>query len=492
MAMTGHDGAMTRMVKTLAEMVADHGPLRVRDGLGWVLRAARTVELLHGQGVAHGRLSPAAILVADSECSSTAQLLHPREVDDQLEYHSLKRAETGKPSGSDDVWALRVMLYFLITGELPYPEGVAEALTSSGRVRAPTQLAVHGRDLTVMQPLMDEILEADDRLDLLHDPTTLAHQLQRFSPTIADLPALDADFVKDGALVKRSRGGRKRDSSAPASTSEPPPGAPRVAAKRKRRSGHLGPLVIALGAAALLAALAFNWHRDRETTTTPTRPAGSTPTATQPATTAAPSRPTPTTAPTASNRASAGPSASTLPRPPEPSAAPPASAPQPTAKLPLSGPQLAECVLPVLATKLTSAPDLDFLCVEQEAMLCVHKLAGTLRKLRSREGRGAARAWERLGWYQMAALALARQRCCVPPGELKGPDHLRGCHLDAALAQLVAGESEAAFITGLEAYTKAIRCIEQIRPKDWPNAGSPSLVQQSALLRKRSQAVGAR
>ncbi|MBW2455377.1 MAG: hypothetical protein JRI68_12735 [Deltaproteobacteria bacterium] len=482
---------MTILVKTLAEKVAEEGPLRVRDGLGWVLRATRTVELLHAQGVAHGRISPDAILVEDGECSSAGELLHPRDVPDRPDYHGLDRATSDKPSGADDVWALRVMLYFLITGEQPYPDGVSAAVTSSGRLRPPARLAVHSRDLTVMQPLMDEMLEPDSRVDLLADPTTLAHQLQRFSPTIADLPALEADFVKNGELAPKSRGKGQRKSAAPA-TDLPASGAERAAPAWKRQSGHLGPVVIALGAAALVAAFAFSWRREAPPSKTPGRATGNAVTPTSPTGTALPLR--------KSGSATARPSATTsvAPVPPSGTAQPEASTPPatssaaPEATAPLTGPQLAECVLPVVATKLTSTPDLAFLCDEPDALRCVRGLTAALRKVQAREGRGAARAWERLGWYQMAALALARQHCCATPAGLHAPDSVRGCHLDEALTRLMEGESEAAFITALGAYTKAIRCIEQIQPKDWPAVGSPTLVQQSALLRKRSQAVGDR
>jgi len=468
--------------------VAQKGPLRVRDAIGWVLRVAKTLEQVHDQKRVHGRISAAAIQVASEACDSAGAIVHPRDLDAQPEYHSLARARTGAPSAYDDVWALRVTLYVLLTGKPPFPGGVSKAVTASGHLRTAAQLAVYHRNLTVMQPLMDEILEADERVDLLAEATVLAHQLERFSPSVADLPALDAETMPD--LAPQPAPSDEPPSEAPSGTAKQ---AKQVADRQPRQGGQLRPVLIALVAAALVAGLAFGWLGRNDppgaANRSDDRPDPAIPKASvakPPRTGQAPSAP-PTAlsivseVATATTAASAATTAATT-------ATTRTSVPQ--RPPPLTGTELAECLLPVVATKLTTAPELDFICDDPSALSCVHKLNAKLVRIHSREGRGAARAWERLGWYQMAALALARQRCCATPSELTAPAHLRGCHLDKALAALMANDSEAAFITALEAYTKASRCIEFAKPKDWPCVGSPTLVQQSALLRKRSQALG--
>ena len=128
-------------MQTLATHVERHGPLPVRDAIGWVLRAALAVWAIHDTGEPHGNIHAEAILVDGQDCRGAGLLLRAAQVDEDPLYHSIARTDGMGPTLRDDLWALAVTLYFALTGKMPFPKGIAEAL-EGGRFRAPPPLAV--------------------------------------------------------------------------------------------------------------------------------------------------------------------------------------------------------------------------------------------------------------------------------------------------------------------------------------------------------------
>ena len=105
-------------------------PLGLDRSVAWTLRIAEAIRSLHSRGAAHGAISPFSIL---SEARGRAispvitQLLLP-----QLgTFASPERLSGEGPSPNDDLWALGVLLYFLVTGSLPYQGDSPAALIKS-------------------------------------------------------------------------------------------------------------------------------------------------------------------------------------------------------------------------------------------------------------------------------------------------------------------------------------------------------------------------
>jgi hypothetical protein len=202
---------------TLAQHVDRHGPLGVRDGIGWVVRIAKTMQQLHGHGQVHGCLTSEAVLIESGECAADGAIVHPDELAADELYHSMARAAGAGPSMFDDTWAVGVILYFALTGALPYPRGIRAARVSGGWKPAPP-IAVHGAALDAIQPVLDELLprkiSAPSR-----SSDRVVKGLQRFSPTTADLPALPMLGVGEDPDEARGRIGV---------IAPPPPSSPRA------------------------------------------------------------------------------------------------------------------------------------------------------------------------------------------------------------------------------------------------------------------------
>ena len=62
----------------------------------------------------------------------------------------------------------------------------------------------------------------------------------------------------------------------------------------------------------------------------------------------------------------------------------------------------------------------------------------TARRTRGGGGRAtrAAREWSNLGWYRVAAYAVARGQCCAGGPPLKSPRIIELCELDPVLEEL--------------------------------------------------------
>jgi hypothetical protein len=162
----------------------------------------------------------------------------------------------------------------------------------------------------------------------------------------------------------------------------------------------------------------------------------------------------------------------------EPTASPPPTAtpsgdltasPLPTATpVPAPPADLSTCVAALFPPDSSLVPmdRLAFLCTETHA-----RKGGTALKVEVIRSSSASKdipqnmqEWARLGWYEMAAFALARGRCCADPVELAPPLGLDACPLDQTLEELGRAArrgDRAAAQTALSAYVKVVDCLVQ-------------------------------
>ena len=429
-------------MRTLEDHIAADGPLPVRDALGWVVRAGLALAELHAAGHAHGELSVAAIEFAERDCRGAGRLRPPTELDPNSKYHSLARSGHGAPSLQDDVWALGLILYFALTGALPYPDGVAAAVIDRRKLRAPRPLAVYRAELDVMQPVVDCLV----RVDYGHVPETMEGLLQGlldFSPAIANLEALPYEHPS----VVPPTDDIASDQSAPA----PGPAATRPSHGVAVSLGVVVGLVVAVGVFAM-------W--------TSSRPAQ--PTAQPPERTAPPP----------------------LPQPSSSVAAVPADAASPaTSATAEHGGDLVACTSALFAGDAygTQRISIDFPCGVVDAKRGVAKMTAALARGGGGQATKAAREWSVLGWYQVAAFAVARAHCCAGAGPVETDKLLGVCKVEAALAQLSTATmrgTDDQLAAGFDAYRAAVACASTAgRGSYFGQKQPPSTAQATMFLR---------
>src|SRR5579871_5898374 len=107
-------------METLASRIEREGGLPEIDAVGWVIRLAFSVEQIHALGSVHGRLSADGILITEDRCTSEGRLIPFAELPENVAYHSPERERGEGGSHADDTWAVAVILYLALSGNLPF------------------------------------------------------------------------------------------------------------------------------------------------------------------------------------------------------------------------------------------------------------------------------------------------------------------------------------------------------------------------------------
>ncbi|MBW2528937.1 MAG: hypothetical protein JRI23_32475 [Deltaproteobacteria bacterium] len=189
---------MAEELRTLREQVDKEGPLPVRDAVGWLTRAAKTVAFIHQQQRVHGALSADAIFITETDCEAEGSLGHPADLPEVREFHSMDRCKYGDLSVSDDVWALSVTLFYCVTGVMPFPRGV-ESWVEAGN-RQPPPAAMYGGDLSGMDSVLGLLLDPGIAPEDTLTANMLVAQLAVFSPMTMELMPLQLQTPRDGQL----------------------------------------------------------------------------------------------------------------------------------------------------------------------------------------------------------------------------------------------------------------------------------------------------
>jgi len=136
--------------KSLYELLRD-GPLHADRAVAWTIRILEGLGALHVRDHCHGALSSPAV-VAEPAVRPIAPVLSKAVVPPLRDYASLERVLGEGPSVSDDLWAVGVLLFEMLTGKRPFD---ARAVASGKAELATQDLAFlknvpHGRELEVV------------------------------------------------------------------------------------------------------------------------------------------------------------------------------------------------------------------------------------------------------------------------------------------------------------------------------------------------------
>ncbi|MGK3999130.1 hypothetical protein [Sorangium sp. So ce1024] len=289
-------------------------------------------------------------------------------------------------------------------------------------------------------------------------------------------PAPSPYALAPGSGVAHARAPAPRAPRALAAAPEqrPPP-------ERPSAAGRIATLVLCAVAFAGAAAAAWLWLRHIDPAApwppTPTQPAA-------PAACAAPAEPgAPPAASAAAQAASAAAQAASAAahdaapaathdaaaEAPEPADAGAATA-APTGA---ASAELAACMAPLFPGKTVDAAtagQMSFVCTEVDPMKGVAALKSHLAQAAGPKGiSDATKEWGALRWYDMAALAALRARCCDAPPPLELPHTPEGCPpLDAALNDLASAVASAsapdarAVAKATQRYTRAVQCVVRV------------------------------
>jgi serine/threonine protein kinase len=124
--------------------------LCVDRSVAWTLRIAESLRSLHTQGGAHGALSPFSIL-ARAHGRPISPVITQLLVPPMGLFASPERLSGEGPSPSDDLWALGVLLYCLLTGGVPFhgdtPGELLRAIQATSRAQLTLKSGPYMREL---------------------------------------------------------------------------------------------------------------------------------------------------------------------------------------------------------------------------------------------------------------------------------------------------------------------------------------------------------
>jgi serine/threonine-protein kinase len=122
--------------ETLAERLERRGPVRARQALAWIRQAGSGLEAAHREGIVHRDIKPSNLFLCAPETPGDEETLKVFDfgfakapnptthssgnVLGTLEYMAPEQIVTEPADARADIYALGVVLYRLITGELPF------------------------------------------------------------------------------------------------------------------------------------------------------------------------------------------------------------------------------------------------------------------------------------------------------------------------------------------------------------------------------------
>jgi eukaryotic-like serine/threonine-protein kinase len=241
----------------LKELVERGGPLPVRRTLELGLEVGRALAFAHGQGLIHRDVKPQNVLLNDEGHAKVTDFGIARSLDGvghtetgtvlgTSHYIAPEQARGERIDAQTDIYSFGVVLYELLTGELPYP-GDNFLTVAMKHVNDPSPNVLDRRPDTPLR--LASLIERCMAKAPADRPASMADVVAELEACVAELDAKAGD---EGTMImKRPK---------PAKPARPPK-------KRRQRKGGLAVLAVIFGA-LLLAVVAGGIYlatRDDET-----------------------------------------------------------------------------------------------------------------------------------------------------------------------------------------------------------------------------------
>jgi hypothetical protein len=185
-------------VETLADRIARDGPVSELDAIGWAIRLAKRIETLHALVVSHGSVSPACVLTEGRDRNARAFLADVQHTKSSLLFQSPERVQGGDLSAADDVWALGVTLYALLTGQNPFAGANDVEVRQKILAASPAPLAVYDVGDDDLQHIIDRLF-ALELANRTASAVAFRRSLEEWHPDrgVAKLPPLEDEDDDD-------------------------------------------------------------------------------------------------------------------------------------------------------------------------------------------------------------------------------------------------------------------------------------------------------
>ena len=209
-AMAWYDG------ETLADRLK-HGPMAVDDALGILLQIADGLARAHGAGIVHRDLKPGNVILTrdgvakildfglaaynSPDAVTETRLTMAGSTMGTVAYMAPEQAAGRDVDARADVWALGVIAYEMLSGQLPFRGAHVGAMLHAIQYQTPADLKSVRADLP--RPLCDIVMKAlrKDEGERLQSVAALSTALRAWRPGPISAPARPAAFRRPIVLV---------------------------------------------------------------------------------------------------------------------------------------------------------------------------------------------------------------------------------------------------------------------------------------------------
>jgi serine/threonine protein kinase len=184
---------------TVKQLIAER-PLKVKEALEIAIQTAEGLRAAHQKGIVHRDVKPANVMVnrqqqvkimdfglaqlADATVTETAGIVGT------VAYMSPEHAQGKTTDHRTDIWSLGIMLYEMITGQLPFPGGRTEAVLQAIKFAEPEPITALRSGVPMeLERIIGKCLAKNptERYqhmdDLIVDLSTLRKKLDSTSPS---------------------------------------------------------------------------------------------------------------------------------------------------------------------------------------------------------------------------------------------------------------------------------------------------------------------
>jgi serine/threonine protein kinase/DNA-binding response OmpR family regulator len=188
--------------RDLDSVVTRHGPLSVSAAVHCVVQAARGLEYAHGRGIVHRDIKPANLLrdaqavvkVTDlglarirNTVSGLGGLTQAGRMMGTVDFMPPEQAiDAAQTDQRADVYSLGATLYFLVTGQPPYPEQSLTAALLKHRDAPIPSLAAARKDVPAALDAIFRRMMAKSPEDRYQTMTEVVGALEAIQPTLSD------------------------------------------------------------------------------------------------------------------------------------------------------------------------------------------------------------------------------------------------------------------------------------------------------------------
>jgi hypothetical protein len=393
----GHVAVAARVSgQTLAQRLASIGKKQSVDAVRSALRVADALNALHEAGAVHGFVHADSVVMEPTQGEAPILAFYPAGDGEPL--HAPERAPGSAASVADDAWAAAGLLHWMLTGAPPRASGYSTV----------AELEAAG--------ITEEALRTALLPTLIADPTARQTNLR---PLRRELARWFVEHAGEEPIPEGPRShappplpASMRPSVRPVKGSLPPPRPPKM---RRIVMFTAGAIVLGLVVGGIMSLLRPKRVQIVERAAAVAEPSASAVEVNDVAVSAA----------TTTNL----------------------------------GSKVAACTASYLPKgAFGKPPDVEFLCTETDPRAGAGKLhAAIMTAAPKGPPSEAMKIFARIGWYDMAALAVVRAGCCPEAPPLSLPD--AKCGMDASLRQIGdAVISSKDVKEPLKAYTDSIHC----------------------------------